>query len=45
MSSGINIEKSIVKYNGRPITIDEVKKSIKLILEKREKRVVLEHGA
>ena len=44
--TGISSNFRIVKYNGRPITVDEAYDSIKKILEgKSEARVVLTHGA
>ena len=44
--TGILAEFRIVKYNGRPVTIDEARSALASILEgKSEKRVVLTHGA
>ncbi len=44
--TGILPEYRIVKYNGRPVTVDEACSSLRSILEgKSEKRVVLTHGA
>lgn len=44
--TGIMAEFRVVKYNGRPITVDEARSSLRSILEGRsEKRVVLTHGA
>lgn len=44
--TGIMAEYRIVKFNGRPITVEEAYRSLKNIVDgKSEKRVVLTHGA
>ncbi len=44
--TGLKADYRIVKFNGRPITVDETYESIRNILDgKSEKRVVLTHGA
>ncbi|BBD72969.1 2-oxoacid:ferredoxin oxidoreductase subunit alpha [Sulfodiicoccus acidiphilus] len=43
--TGIEPTNYVLKWNGRPITRDEVYRSVKLILEKNDKRVVLNAGA
>ncbi|MCX8181020.1 MAG: 2-oxoacid:acceptor oxidoreductase subunit alpha [Thermofilaceae archaeon] len=45
MELGVKVEKSVVKYTGRPITFDELQPALKKILSGVEKRVVLKHGA
>ena len=45
-NTGLLADYRIVKFNGRPITVDEAYVSLKRIVEgKSEKRVVLTHGA
>ncbi len=45
-STGIAMDHLIVKFNGRPITMDEVYQSVKEILSgKAPRRMVLTHGA
>jgi len=43
--TGIEATNHVLKWNGRPITRDEVYRSIKLILERNEKKVILDAGA
>ncbi|MCX8103920.1 MAG: 2-oxoacid:acceptor oxidoreductase subunit alpha [Candidatus Bipolaricaulota bacterium] len=45
-STGIAMEHLIVKFNGRPITMDEVYQSVKeILLGQAPRRMVLTHGA
>ncbi len=45
--TGIMIENVIVKYNGRPISLNELYQAIKLVISapRKNRRVVLTHGA
>lgn len=45
MELGARVEKSVVKYTGRPITLDELLGALDRILSGAESRVVLRHGA
>ena len=45
MNTGINIENFILKYNGRHMTLDEVLKSTKNIMEKKTALEVLQEGS
>lgn len=45
LNTGISIEKSIVKYTGRPIYLNEVIQAIEKIIKEKEERVVLSYGA
>ncbi|MFP3178311.1 MAG: 2-oxoacid:ferredoxin oxidoreductase subunit alpha [Thermocladium sp.] len=44
LSTGIEPTNYVLKWNGRPITRTEVKTAIKQVIEKNEKRVVLNGG-
>ena len=45
--TGIDIENRILKYNGRPISRDEIRQSVRQVLARPQenRRVVLTHGA
>jgi hypothetical protein len=45
MNTGISIEKSIVKFTGRPLTLKEVIEGFELIESGKEKKVVCRYGA
>ena len=45
MFTGINIENFILKYNGRHMTLDEVLRSTKNIMEKKTALEVLQEGS
>ena len=45
MNTGVNIENFILKYNGRHITLDEVLRSTKNIMEKKTALEVLQEGS
>ncbi len=44
MNTGFQIKKQVLKYNGRPIFKMELADAIKLLLEKKEGRVVLKYA-
>ncbi len=44
MNTGFEIKKQVLKYNGRPIFKMELADAIKLLLEKKEGRVVLKYA-
>ena len=45
MNTGVNIENFILKYNGRHITLDEVLRSTRNIMEKKTALEVLQEGS
>ncbi len=45
MNTGIKIENSILKYNGRHMTLDEILKSTKKIMKEKTEVEVLENGS
>ena len=45
MNTGIEIKNFLLKYNGRHMTIDEVIRSTKRIIDKKMEMVVLENGS
>jgi len=45
MSTGLSIERNIVKFSGRPLTLRELVEGLELILSGKEKRVVCRYGA
>ncbi|MEM4686787.1 MAG: 2-oxoacid:acceptor oxidoreductase subunit alpha, partial [Zestosphaera sp.] len=45
MCTGFKISKEIVKYTGRPITLDELVEGLDRVLIKGESRVTLSRGA
>lgn len=45
MNTGIEIERRILKYNGRHVTVDEIIEAVENIVKNGTKRVVLTNGA
>jgi len=45
MGTGIVIEKSVVKFTGRPITLNELVDALERVVVGKERRVVLSYGA
>jgi len=45
MNTGIKVENFILKYNGRHMTLDEVLRSTKNIMEKKPLLEVLQEGS
>ncbi len=45
MATGVRIKKTIAKFTGRPITLDELQQALKKVFLEGVDRVVLKHGA